>query len=336
MTFKEYLWKLLTRPFKLKNDTESKCYVDVLGDVQEEAKRAMFKLRRSWVVGTATGKALDLLGEARGIRRYTGEADASLQRRVDSAYEIYMLGGTVPGMLQGLTSLGFPDSQILEGQEGLSWAEFVVVLGLDGDGRLDSAEAYCRIWETLCLTKAAHTMPARLQIQRESKTDNYLGFAKLIIGNTVVCPAQPNIDVKAMADVGIIPEVVSNPSVLPRYMASIDAMVSVGMGYVLGGSKVIYLAEKEVIPEIGERDGFLSLMMGFAVQSSNTMMIEPAMPDEFKTGFNMGLLPVNSDIITIGPSLQNNMNLFGNIGMALIRTDTKIIYAEEMDEYGGI
>lgn len=182
MTFKEYLWSLLTRPFKLKTlqgaDTEIQRWVSVLGDMHDDAKETVFRVRRAWVTATSWEQFLELLGTARGIQRYTGETDDELRKRIESAFKIYQLGGTVPGIKAGLTSLGFPDSGVIEKLPGRSWAEFAVRLG-KGAGHIASEADYEKIDNTLFLTKAAHTMPAYIESDREYGAVIYMGIAAM-------------------------------------------------------------------------------------------------------------------------------------------------------------
>ena len=85
------------------------------------------------MVETATGEYLDMLARARQIFRGEGETDESLRTRVLAAHEIKRKGGTIPGMENGLASIGYT-VEVEEPNKGTSkWSRFLVkVFGWDG------------------------------------------------------------------------------------------------------------------------------------------------------------------------------------------------------------
>lgn len=101
MNFADYLWQLLPPPFKKLFEEVFK-YVQTLGGMLDSLKTAIFTMRRNWFVRIATGQALDVHGEDRGIKRQVGESDADYQRRLVAAFEFYQAGGTRKGVLRAI------------------------------------------------------------------------------------------------------------------------------------------------------------------------------------------------------------------------------------------
>lgn len=153
--FKEYMWELLTRPFRKKDSLIVKTYTLMAGAMLDDVKACIFRLRRQWLVPTAGEKALQLLGDERGIYRYDDEPLGIFRNRVQGAYEIYAFGGTRPGMIRALEMLGYnPEIQ----ERTKTWAHFAVMLPLELDKGF-SPEEYRRLRDMVWLMKSAHTMP---------------------------------------------------------------------------------------------------------------------------------------------------------------------------------
>lgn len=183
MKFGEYLWKLLSSPFKQSEDGELRKWVDVLGETLDEAKLSIFAMRRSWVIATASGQALDLIGRSRKLPRYPGEDDEAYRRRLSAAWEIYRRGGTIPGMQEALRLIGFPDAEIYElykdgpvspfhdgtyrydrevrHKGGVRWAEFRVRARLDDEKALTRTDMAV-LMDTIYRVKPARSMPVAI------------------------------------------------------------------------------------------------------------------------------------------------------------------------------
>ena len=114
MTFGEYLWGLLTSALRRSADGDLRKWVDAWGAQLDLAKAAIFKLRRSWLIATAQGQALDVIGQGRKLPRYPGETDDDYRLRLSAAWEIYRRGGTIPGMPEALRLIGYPEADIYE------------------------------------------------------------------------------------------------------------------------------------------------------------------------------------------------------------------------------
>jgi hypothetical protein len=181
--FGDYLWNLLPRFFKLLQNSEPWKWVSVFGGHLDDTKGSIFALRRAWLVATASGASLDLLGKARGIIRYPGEDDELYRVRIMAAFDIYSAGGTIPGITQALALLGYPDAIVHElfrdgkviplhnaagqynglarHQGGIRWAEFKIITGID-DTRPFTKTDLQILMDAIYKMKPAHTMPRAL------------------------------------------------------------------------------------------------------------------------------------------------------------------------------
>jgi hypothetical protein len=131
----DYLWWLLPG-FLKKKDREASlvgALCAVWGGLLDDARTTLSETIPLMLVETATGDWLDRLARARRIFRGGGESDESLRTRVLAACTIKQKGGTLPGMIEGLTALGY-GVEVLEPFEGTDkWSRFVVRL-LTWDG----------------------------------------------------------------------------------------------------------------------------------------------------------------------------------------------------------
>ena len=114
----DYLWWLLPT-FLKKKDRLSACdaqagseslaarFCDIWGEMLDESRTTLTEIIPQLLVETATGAYLDKLARQRQVFRADGEDDESLRTRVLAAHLIKRKGGTIPGMENGLTALGF-------------------------------------------------------------------------------------------------------------------------------------------------------------------------------------------------------------------------------------
>ncbi|MDR3561915.1 MAG: hypothetical protein P4N59_10840 [Negativicutes bacterium] len=184
--FATYLWALLSRVFKLKEpDSDTKTWVSILGDFFDNLKQCIFTVRRSWLIKTSSGSSLELHGQARGIAPFPGENEKYYKRRVLMAFDTYSQGGTIPGLLQALSDLGYPNAQNYEwiktrifhnasrrygdvsDHSGYNnrWSEFRVTVDIEADRQFTPADLAVLI-QTIYKCKPAHTMPEALVINR--------------------------------------------------------------------------------------------------------------------------------------------------------------------------
>jgi phage tail-like protein len=182
--FGEYLWKLLPGVFKRKDDGDVRRWVDVQGEVLDELKLSVFAMRRSWLIATAQGAALDAIGKSRKLPRYPGEDDEAYRRRLSAAWEIYSRGGTIPGMVEALRLIGYPDAEVHELYKdgpvspfhngayrydrevrhsgGVRWAEFRVRTRLEDEKALTRTDMAV-LMDTIYRVKPARSMPVAVE-----------------------------------------------------------------------------------------------------------------------------------------------------------------------------
>ena len=196
--FGAYFWRLLSRPFKLKktgeiSDTER--WTQAAGNALDGLKSAIFKARRARIVATADDKAIDLLGNDRGIVRYPGEIDKYYRRRVQSAYITYQMGGTNTGVVAALAAIGYPGAVIYEiiferafydgrakyngkkrhGGTLTKWAEFDVTVFLE-PGRQFAPVDFLILLDAIMKAKAGHAKPRFLTLQYSAFEFRYNGL----------------------------------------------------------------------------------------------------------------------------------------------------------------
>jgi hypothetical protein len=195
--FSLYLWRLLSRPFKLGEPgkvTDARRWVLAAGAILDGLKLAIFAVRRARIVATADEKAIDLLGRDRGIIRYPGEIDKYYRRRVQSAYITYQRGGTNPGVIAALAAIGYPGAVIHEiiferafydgwarhdGKRRYAgaltrWAEFDATVFLE-PGRQFAPVDFLILLDVIMKAKAAHAKPRYLTLQYSAFEFKYNG-----------------------------------------------------------------------------------------------------------------------------------------------------------------
>ena len=130
-----YLWWLLPTFLKKKERrlALTGTLVDLLSGVLDDARTTLTEIVPQLLAATATGEYLDRLARQRTVFRGVGETDDSLRVRVLAGLAIKRLAGTLPGMVQGLATLGYA-VDVLETYRGTPhWSHFLVrILGWDG------------------------------------------------------------------------------------------------------------------------------------------------------------------------------------------------------------
>ena len=131
----DYLWWLLPTFMKKKERrlALTGALVGLLGESLDGARATVVEIIPQLLAATAVGEYLDRLARLRTVFRGVGETDESLRTRVLAALAIKRLGGTLPGMVQGLATLGYV-VEVLETYRGTPhWSHFLVrILGWDG------------------------------------------------------------------------------------------------------------------------------------------------------------------------------------------------------------
>ena len=153
----DYLWWLLPSFLKRKGRQDSIVggVCDAVGDRFDDARTTIAEVIPLLLVETATGDYLDRLARMRHLARGVGEPDESLRTRVLAAMAIKRLGGTLPGMMQGLAALGYV-VDVLETYRGTPhWSHFLVRI-LAWNGVVPDQSVF---YDTVRHLKPAHTRP---------------------------------------------------------------------------------------------------------------------------------------------------------------------------------
>lgn len=186
------LWKVLSRPFRLREGGELHKWVNVLGSLLDDGRESIYSIRRSWYTKYASGWVLDMRGEERGIIRWYGESDEDYRKRVDAAFLWYAAGGTVPGTKRALASIGYGDVELTERVP--TWARFKLEFHFPLGKTMGQRE-----WDVLNYVvfkiKAAHTLPwyflnfkpdepQKIQIKQKPGIYGEVGSHHAILWNT--------------------------------------------------------------------------------------------------------------------------------------------------------
>lgn len=140
--FIEYMWYLLTTPFKKLKKSLNQWYIlcRVFGRRFDEIKEDILRARDEGMVATCSQEMLSVHGADRGLTRYEGEEPENFRSRISMYDELCKLGGTNEGVLLAVQTLGYPSPVIVRANDRdwvLSdedrWAEFYIVLNMDID-----------------------------------------------------------------------------------------------------------------------------------------------------------------------------------------------------------
>ncbi len=139
--FAEYFYYLLTAPFKRVKKEANQWYIlcRVMGEKYDEAKEALLRARDETMVATCSQAMLQEHGRDRGIARHDGEDLENYRKRIALYERICRLGGTNEGVELSVKALGYENVSIRRAKELYGdagrWAEFVVILEMEADGR---------------------------------------------------------------------------------------------------------------------------------------------------------------------------------------------------------
>lgn len=100
MSFGEYLWGLLNRPFK--RSDEVKRFAEVIGFLLDEAKMVIFTVRRMWFLRTCPVEVLELFGDDYGMPKLPEESDEAYRERLRNVFDWYFWMGTTKGILRAV------------------------------------------------------------------------------------------------------------------------------------------------------------------------------------------------------------------------------------------
>lgn len=162
MTFLEYFWKLCFRPFKVvedkTNNTIHKLWT-VVANTCERVATDVYFTRSQFVWRRCSWWALDRHGAILDVRKMDSEEWEAYRERLMRAYEIFRLGGTEPGMLLAMETVGLNTAYVVEHYKTIGrdeWAVFSVVVPIDdwAASGLDYRDIDRLIWRW----KPAHTL----------------------------------------------------------------------------------------------------------------------------------------------------------------------------------
>lgn len=155
--FKEYMWYLLTTPFKRVKKSVNAwwVYCQVIGGLFDDAKEALERAREEGMVAACSDELLPVHASERKLTRYAGESEDNFRRRIAMYEEVSVLGGLSSGIILAVKSLGYNDVEVISVPDFLGdssrWAEFYLILNLTFDEvqpvSLDVLKRYVRRWK---------------------------------------------------------------------------------------------------------------------------------------------------------------------------------------------
>lgn len=137
--FAEYMWYLLTTPFKKvqKEVNAWYAYCLAIGAMFDEIKEAFLRARDEGMIATCSDFMLAEQGKDRGLNRYQGESLDNFRKRIALYEEVCELGGLNGGILLAVRSLGYSEPQIISApkltNDAARWAEFYLVIQMSLD-----------------------------------------------------------------------------------------------------------------------------------------------------------------------------------------------------------
>lgn len=137
--FKDYIYYLLWTPLKKVEKEKNAWYklAKVYGSLFDRAKEALLTAREETMVATCSPFVLQVHADDRRLTKYAGETDENYRRRIASYPEVCRLGGTNPGIMLAVSSLGFKNHYIALAKDLFNdperWAEFYLILPFSSD-----------------------------------------------------------------------------------------------------------------------------------------------------------------------------------------------------------
>ena len=135
--FADYMWYLLTTPFKKVAKTKNQWYIyfKVIGKWFDGCLNDIYVAREETMIATCSQEMLPIHGADRRLIRYEGETWENFRYRIAMYEELRKLGGTNTGVLQAVRNVGFEHVSIekakhVTGDES-RWAEFYLIFPFD-------------------------------------------------------------------------------------------------------------------------------------------------------------------------------------------------------------
>lgn len=155
--FVEYMWYLLTTPFKKVRKSVNAWYIwcKVVGKYFDSCKEAILTARDEGMVATSSELMLPLHGADRGMVRYVGEHVENFRSRIAMYEEMCKFGGTNQGIILAVKTLGYANVTLTTAKELTGdterWAEFYVLIRMDMEQTYpisyDILKKNVRIWK---------------------------------------------------------------------------------------------------------------------------------------------------------------------------------------------
>ena len=188
-TFIEYMWYLLTTPFKKVKKSLNKWYVfcKVFGRRFDDAKESILIARDEGMVATCRDEMLVVHARDRKLTRYSGEAPDNFRMRIAMHEEVCRLGGLNEGVLLAVRTLGYTDVDIQRYKDFKKdpdrWAEFVLIINMDvGDTHpisFDILKRNVRKWKEVG-AKDNYYMTYRTSVKTPEKNRYHIEYRKFI------------------------------------------------------------------------------------------------------------------------------------------------------------
>ena len=138
-SFVDYMWYLLTTPFKLVKKSVNQWYIfcKVFGRRFDEVHEDIMRARDESMVASCCDEMLRVHGAERGLARYEGENMENFRSRIAMYEEVCALGGLNAGIILAVSSLGYEEVSIKSIPEYTGdttrWAEFMVLIRMEAD-----------------------------------------------------------------------------------------------------------------------------------------------------------------------------------------------------------
>lgn len=145
--FIEYMWYLLTTPFKKMKKTLNQWYTlcYVYGRRFDEVKKDILRARDEGMIAICSDEMLSVHGADRQLARYEGEQSENFRSRIAMYEEICKLGGTNEGVLLAVKTLGYVSPELVRANDLTDfanpvpdiiedrWAEFYIIIVMNVD-----------------------------------------------------------------------------------------------------------------------------------------------------------------------------------------------------------
>ncbi len=206
--FRDYMYYLLTAPFKRVSKHLNQWFIlfSVLGEYFDDALDGINNAYDQTMLATCDPVMLPIHAMDRKLTKYPGEDDENFRKRIANYPEVCKLGGSVPGILLAVRSLGFENpelipanvmtgrvffttdgswntdgSRLLEaGEIEDRWAEFYIVIKMSVDEQLPIATAilkqHVRRWK-YTTSKDNYSFQWYLAVYQEHSVKNRVMYA---------------------------------------------------------------------------------------------------------------------------------------------------------------